>query len=206
MGQKHAKCLRKLGEAVEMVDIEFKPNKLTWRKLRPKSVIIAAPAYTHVNLINKIPSNIPVFCEKPLLIDVFQRIKPRKSPTLMACNWTFCECIKKAQRLTLYYPSNDAYKYLDYMHFVLLPKLKVKIFFSGIARLSWIDDMQEIHKVDCGMFLDQMKHWLRVINYKENSRLSFEKAIEYNKQLIRDESYRQHISLHVEIIKNFPQA
>lgn len=183
MGKIHAKILRKLGERVKMVDIGFEGNKRLYDELRPKSVIIATPSHTHAAIIKKIPLNIPVFCEKPLITSLKQKIETRKT-SLMACNWSFCKHIKNAKELTLYYPNEDPYRDLDYIHFTLLPKLEVKIIFTSIIIASFADH-NRIHTKRCNMFELQMKHWLDVINKKIPPKMNFPKALKTNTELLK---------------------
>lgn len=205
MGKRHSDILvGEFGQICELVDIEFNPETYKWSKWRPDSVLICTPAETHADIINKLPPYIPVFCEKPLIVDLEQKIAPRGAPTLMACNWTWCKHIKKAKKLWLWYESNDKYRELDYIHFCLLPHLNVKIDFDSKLKgstLTVIDQglptgkrihtfedikyksLQKLSK-PCSMFVDQMRHWLNVLQGKEKSRLPFLEAEKYNRELL----------------------
>lgn len=185
MGLRHMRILQKMGQIVELVDSEFDPKTYQWVKWRPDSVLICTWPDSHIKLINEIPKDIPIFCEKPLIVGPRQKIAPRKAVSLMACNWTFCQCIKGKKELHLFYPSKCKYRYLDYIHFILIPRLKVSINFTR-QTIATFSDYKAIHiNGPCDMFEKQMKHWLNVIQGKEKSRLSFNKAIKLNRKLLK---------------------
>lgn len=196
MGRKHGKILKDLGEEVWYADTDLnkKPTEWIpewkgidnffkerdWKEIR--SVLICTPAETHAELINKIPPKVPIFCEKPLLTNLKQKIRPRTGHFLLACNWTWCKCIKKTKNLCIAYPGAN---WLDGIHFALLPQLDVSLF-NMMERKSFAD-FKLIHKEECDMFIEQMKHWLKVLAGKEKSRLNLKKAIKLNERLIKDE-------------------
>lgn len=122
MGKRYAGILKKLGQKVKLVDIEFNPKTY---QLKHDSVLICTPAETHNVLVNVFLPSVPVFCEKPLLIKsrpIMNTMNISSNPSLISANWIFCEHLKNLKKekvvwLDIGYPTKDVHWQLDLIHF-----------------------------------------------------------------------------------------
>lgn len=197
MGTKHGEILKKLDQEVEYVDLEFDPTKY---ERNHDSVLICTPAETHERIINSLP-DMPIFCEKPIITSLNQEIAP-KTISLAANNWRWCEHIKDWKWMNLIYENKSPYRNLDIIHFWHLfeekrvhvaddpsvddwVSLNGKIAIAFRSGCSTFCNGKQIHKKECDMFKDQMKHWLEVVKGSQNSSNPFEDALRDTKELLK---------------------
>lgn len=158
MGFKHGKILNQLGQTYDVLDIvpdldliaadEIKHYKdvshIKWNNYL--SVLICTPPDTHISILDKVQLDIPVFIEKPIIVEnvLTNYITPRRAPTFVACNYRFCkEYWESDIRFIEYgYLCKGPFSYLDLIHMVDLCWEKYSVpEFGNISSFSNIHNL-----------------------------------------------------------------
>ena len=213
MGTHHAAILTDLGDAVDMVDLEFQPSR---KLLAYDSVLLCTPAQTHAGMIRRLAKyRRPLFVEKPVFTKA-ERVD-YDAISMVACNWRWCPHVadnddSRTDRIICQYPGAV---FLDLIHFVDVfwekfgcPNILIRngrglkwwsatMAKGGRRFLATICPMPDnplttyndraIHKTPCSMFEEQMLSWRFFVDRGTESDNPISKAAKRTAWLLRQD-------------------